>query len=59
MPEAPRDINPSASIPHMTALSIAFPMNFESPAPDPTDPRRASTKPTNTTRPAHRHDAGK
>ncbi len=58
MSQAPRDNNPSANIPDMTPLSIAFPMNFESFTPTPTDPRRASTNTPTPKRPPHRHDAG-
>lgn len=59
MSDAARNINPTNPIPQITALSIAFPMNFESPTPDsPADPRRAPAKPTDQ-RPTHRHDAGK
>lgn len=59
MPQAPRDNNHANKFPHMTSLSIAFPMNFESPTPDPIDPRRASTNTPTPKRPPHRHDAGK
>ncbi|MBL4698861.1 MAG: hypothetical protein JKX70_08500 [Phycisphaerales bacterium] len=59
MSEAPRENNPSSSIPHMTSLSIAFPMNFESANPESNDPRRATTKATKANRAPHRHDAGK
>jgi len=59
MSQAPRNTDPSANIPQITALSTAFPMAFESPTPAPTDPRRTSANQPDTPRPPHRHDAGK
>ena len=42
--------------PQITSLSIAFPMHFESDAPQTRDePRRNTTEPA---RKPHRHDAG-
>ncbi len=59
MPKSSRNTNPAPRQPHMTSLSIAFPMNFESANPESNDPRRASAKQNNTHRPPHQHDAGK
>tara|TARA_R110002073_G_scaffold118918_1_gene258700 strand:- start:623084 stop:623263 length:180 start_codon:yes stop_codon:yes gene_type:complete len=58
MPEIPSNTNPSTNIPPMTALSIAFPMTFETVNPTSPDPRRVTATNSNPTRPTHRHDAG-
>ena len=59
MSDASRSTNRAANIPDMTALSIAFPMDFESPTQAPSDPKRTDTTQNKASRPAHRHDAGK
>ena len=58
MQEIPSNTNPSANIPPMTALSIAFPMTFESANPTSPDPRRTTATNSTPSRPSHRHDAG-
>lgn len=50
---------PSPKLPEMTPLSIAFPMNFESPTPDSSASKSPQSTPTPQPRPTHRHDAGK
>ncbi|MGV6813932.1 MAG: hypothetical protein ACWA5W_02850 [Phycisphaerales bacterium] len=59
MSDASRSTNRAANIPDMTALSIAFPMDFESPASAPSDPKRTEGSKNKASRPPHRHDAGK
>ena len=59
MSESPQNATPSSQFPHMTALSIAFPMVFEStPPPASTNPGRIQPTPSKTDRVPHRHDAG-
>jgi len=59
MSDTPKNITPHAQIPQITALSIAFPLNFESTIPEssnpPTNPNATPAQPT---RPPRRHDAG-
>lgn len=60
MPDTPSNTNNSSTpIPQITSLSIAFPLNFESPENETAnDPRRASNSTQSKNRPPHRHDAG-
>lgn len=58
MSNADHQSTPSSKIPDMTALSIAFPMNFESPTPDSSASKSPQSSPTPQPRPTHRHDAG-
>ncbi len=58
-PNAPRPIPAAAYIPQITALSIAFPLNFESPEPTKQHgAQRANGAGDIPTRNPHRHDAG-
>lgn len=59
MPNAPRNIKPSAQIPQITSLSTAFPLTFDSSKSDPAkDCPRSDEKAPSNNRPPHRHDAG-
>ncbi len=57
MSDAARNINPNQPIPQITALSIAFPMNFESPTPDSSASKSPQSPPPPQPRPTHRHKA--
>jgi hypothetical protein len=59
MSDAPNNITPHSQIPQITALSIAFPLNFESTSPDsPKRPTNPNATPAQPARPPRRHDAG-
>ncbi len=59
MPDTPRNATPSSIIPKMTALSVAFPMSFESQKTDSNADARVSSKDSpKSKRLPHRHDAG-
>lgn len=59
MSDASNNATPSSKFPHMTALSTAFPMSFEStPPPSSTTPGQAQPAQAKPDRSPHRHDAG-
>lgn len=58
-PNPPRQIPSAPALPHITALSTAFPLRFESPEPPRNgDASRGPTANNDPARRPHRHDAG-